>query len=355
MDEQVLVQSVEDNDTVSEEAQVAGGSGGGSDDRAAAEAERLEISRVQRFWAEQGDLLLDTARECILAAWRPGTWDRYGGVLSSYWNWLRRGGIWPITDPVASSANYLGYLFDKGLQYKTINVHHSGIAARLPLFQGISLGRNVQICKLMKGIRNRRQTVKKLVPVWSVEEVLMFFVMEWGELSILPLEQLTIKVVMLVSLVTAKRPRSLKLMTVAKDFFRQKEDSMEFVLVGWRNTQEPVVLTICEVSQLDPVTHVNEYVRRMAKIWKSDQLIVSERKPYEAANTKQIVKCLKEAIVASGQFGTGGSVRSKSATRARLRGASQVDVMKVGDWTRVSTFMEYYFKPTSAFANAVLE
>ena len=50
MDEQVLVQSVEDNDTVSEEAQVAGGSGGGSDDRAAAEAERLEISHVQRMW-----------------------------------------------------------------------------------------------------------------------------------------------------------------------------------------------------------------------------------------------------------------------------------------------------------------
>ena len=26
--------------------------------------------------------------------------------------------------------------------------------------------------------------------------------------------------------------------------------------------------------------------------------------------------------------------------------------MKAGDWTRVSTFMEYYFKPTSAFAES---
>ena len=78
------------------------------------------------------------------------------------------------------------------------------------------------------------------------------------------------KVAMLISLVMAKSPSSLGLMTVLPDYFRQLEDSIEFVLVGLEKhsredyVQEPVLLTRCEVSQLDPVSHVKEYMKRMA-------------------------------------------------------------------------------------------
>ena len=133
---------------------------------------------------------------------------------------------------------------------------------------------------------------------------------------------------MLVSVVMSKRPSSLKLMTVAKDFFRLKEDSVEFVLVGLEKhsgkdyVQKPVVLTKCDITQLDPVSNVKEYVRRTKRLRKLDQLIISDKKPYEAASMKLIAKYLAGAIEASGQCGTGSSLRSKAATRARLRGAS---------------------------------
>ena len=97
--------------------------------------------------------------------------------------------------------------------------------------------------------------------------------------------------------------------------------------------------------RLDPVTHIKEYVRRMGKIRQSLQLVVLAKVPHKSASLVLISKYLKDAIIYSGQLGTGQSVRSRASTKARLGGASLGDVLKAGDWSRASTFRAFYFKP----------
>ena len=82
---------------------------------------------------------------------------------------------------------------------------------------------------------------------------------------------------------------------------------------------------------------------------------MSAKLPHKTANPVLISKFLKDAIIKSGQLGTGRSVWSGATTKARLGGASLGEVLRAGDWSRVSTFKDFYFKLDNDFLEAVLK
>ena len=165
---------------------------------------------------------------------------------------------------------------------------------------------------------------------------------------------------MLIGLVMAKRLSSIALMTVLLEHYRLLEDSVEFLLIGLEKhsregfTQKSVMIYKYRDPRLDLVAHIQEYVKRTGKIRRSLQLMVSAKLPHKVASPVLILRYLKDAILHSGQLGMGNSVRSRASTKARLGGASLGDVLKAGDWSRASTFREFYFKPDTDFLDAVL-
>ena len=76
------------------------------------------------------------------------------------------------------------------------------------------------VCKVMKGIYNLKPPKKKLILIWLMRTVLAFFKESWGDVRSLLLEELTIKMTMLIGLAMAKRPSSMALMTVLPDHYR---------------------------------------------------------------------------------------------------------------------------------------
>ena len=62
--------------------------------------------------------------------------------------------------------------------------------------------------------------------------VLSFFNQDWGDMKLLSLEELTIKMTMLIGLVTVVRLRSIALITVLPEHYMQLKDSVEFLLIG---------------------------------------------------------------------------------------------------------------------------
>ena len=158
------------------------------------------------------------------------------------------------------------------LAYRTINLHRLAISVKLPPYNGTPLGEQAVVCKVMKGIRNLKAPKKRLAPTWSVKAVLSFIKQDWGDIKQLSLEELTIKMMMLIGLVTAKRPSSIALMIVLPEHYRQLEDSVEFSLIGLEKhlregyTQESVMIFKYRDPRLDLVAHIKEYVRRTGKI-----------------------------------------------------------------------------------------
>ena len=84
-------------------------------------------------------------------------------------------------------------------------------------------------------------------------------------------------------------------------------------------------------------------------------LFVITRLPHSAAKKTTIGTWISKVISLSGQTGSGGSVRSASASRALSRGASLEEVLSAGDWARESTFRLFYYKPGPfSFVDSVL-
>ena len=119
--------------------------------------------------------------------------------------------------------NYLGLLYDKGLQYRTINCVRSALSSTLQLIDGFKVGQHPLITRLMKGIFNTRPPIKKVCEAWSVQKVL-HLLKTWGPASKLDLKLLTLKTVVLLALACAKRCDSLSLLSVKDDFYEISEN-----------------------------------------------------------------------------------------------------------------------------------
>ena len=331
--------------------------------RVSTEHETATTGRCTDYWAirpENGGLSR-CAKELIGASWRPGTEGQY----SRAWRrWLRycksSPGVSPITPSLNQVIEYLTSLYTAGLQYRTINVHRSALSMTLKPVEGFNVGDHPLVRRLMKGVFNVRPPKKKLVPSWSVQKVLDTLA-EWSPSAKLDLKTLTYKTVMLVSLATAKRCSSLSLLSVKPGFCeisgsqaRLQPDGLE------KHSREEYLGTPVRIKvfkedvRLDPVHYLRAYVRRTRHLRQGNRLFVSVVKPHKAVLSETISRWLRSVISLSGQWGTGGSVRSVSTSCALGKGATLQNILEAGDWARVSTFRRYYYDASHVIQDKIL-
>ena len=165
---------------------------------------------------------------------------------------------------------------------------------------------------------------------------------------------------MLVSLATARRCSSLSLLSVKPGFCEISESQARLQLDGLEKhfgeeyLGTPVkIKAFREDVRLDPVHYLKAYVRRTRHLRQGNRLFVSVVKPHKAILTETISKWLRSVISLSGQWGTGGSVRSVSTSCALGRGATLQNILEAGDWARVSTFKKYYYNASHVIQDKV--
>jgi len=85
------------------------------------------------------------------------------GITNTYkapWNkwvlWCKERQIDLIDSPLITIIEFLTELFDKGLEYRTINVYRSAISAYHPPIEGTPVGKIKEVCTLLSGIDNLR-------------------------------------------------------------------------------------------------------------------------------------------------------------------------------------------------------
>ena len=257
--------------------------------------------------------------------------------------------------------DYLGFLFNKGLQYRSINCARSALSSTLKPIDGFQVGQHPLVSRLMKGVFNTRPPLPKVCPAWSVSKVLDWL-RQWGPASSLDLKCLTLKTVMLLSLTTSKRCDSLSMFSLKNGFCEISESYVKFQPDGLEKHSRPgLVATPIKIDsykkdvRIDPVYYVKCYLKKTKNIRQSDQLLVTHNFPHKAASVTTISRWIAQVIGLSGQQGTGGSARSGSSSYAMARGATLGAVLEAGDWSRVSTFKNHYYKPVAmSFVDHVL-
>lgn len=103
---------------------------------------------------------------------------------------------------------FLAAQFHAGHGYHSLNVYRSAISAIHPKIDDYEVGSHPLVCRLLKGVFNKRPPLPKYQTTWSVESVITY-VSSMGPNNTLSLKHLTYKLAILLALTTASRSSDL--------------------------------------------------------------------------------------------------------------------------------------------------
>jgi integrase len=261
---------------------------------------------------------------------------------------------------------FLQHLLDAGSGYSVINTARSALSALINLKTGIQFGSHPDVTLFMKGVFNIRPTTPKYVSTWDPVHVLTFLE-QWFPADNITLEKLTLKLIMLILLVTGQRPQIIHRLDLAN--LKTTTDTHEFVVkltdlkqgrVNYR--PDSIVLRAYPSNKkLCVFRYMSSYIQRTALLRKNDtQLILAFKKPHKPASSNTISRWIKTVLnkagIDTGTF-SAGSVRSASTSKAREQGAPVQQILSMGGWTRESTFNKFYNRPivSMPFATRILD
>ena len=233
--------------------------------------------------------------------------------------------------PLKFVLDYLSDLFEKGLAYRTINVHRSAISAYHEPLHGFPIGQSPLVCSLLSGVFNHRPPQPRYPFIWDVEKVLCY-------LKSLPAhknlsdKELTLKLTMMLALTATSRCSEISYLNI--NFMAKTEGKYIFSFnklteVCRRSKSQPTLSfhefeqdkSLCVVSLLDT------YIER-SKPWRQDQqkgqLLLSFVKPHNEVVKSTMSGWIKEVLKQPGinveHFKT-HSTRSVSFSKAHVRTA----------------------------------
>lgn len=249
--------------------------------------------------------------------------------------------------------NFLNHLYEDGKAYSTINTYRSAVSSTIEAVTGKQVGCHHLVSRFMKGVFVGRPPQSKYSTAWDVSQVTEYL-QTLCPLSGLSLKELTLKVVTLLALVSAQRCQSLHFLNLNNMSVMEKQ--IVFVIKDRVKTSRPgkdhqriVISSFSDDIRLCPFTHLKEYLKRTESLRSNnDYLFISYCKPYKEVCSSSIARWLKTVLSLSNIDTTifkAHSYRSAVASKALLKGASVSDIMKLADWSRVSTFNKYYRKP----------
>ena len=208
-----------------------------------------------------------SAAKLISMSTRPGSLAGYESALNKWVSWCCRQQIDPVCVPLSEMLNYLSTLFEKGLQYRTINSHSSVISAYHDYIDGKPVGKHPAVCALLTGVFNQRPPQPRYTFVWDVEIVLVYLKTNMPDNSQLSDKDLTRKLTVLMALSSASRASSLQHLNIKfmarnemfyKCYFHKLHKS-------WKRGKAPPTISYQAYTQdpnLSVVKTLDEYISR---------------------------------------------------------------------------------------------
>ena len=303
------------------------------------------------------------------SSWRSRTEKHYQSAWKSFDSWCFGKSEDPISCPVNIVLEFLTDLFDKGLQYRTINTYRSAISmTHLPL-DGSLIGSHPLVSRFMKGVFQSRPPCPRYLTTWDVSVVLSHL-RSLSPKEDLSFKEVTFKLTMLMALVCATRADTLHKLDLQFRVF--KHDGISFTIPQLTKTSNPKKPSLKlffpafpQDRRLCPVTYLKHY-EGLTKEFRPELTsnkpnplflsILSPHKPITSSTLSRWIKCiLKDSGIDTSTF-KGHSTRSAATSAARNKSVSVMDIMKVADWSNSNTFTKFYYKPiqSSEFGHRVL-
>ena len=248
---------------------------------------------------------------------------------------------------------FLQELKDSGKGYSVINTARSALSSVILLDSNVTFGSLNLVKQFMRGVYNLVPPQPRYVEVWDPTEVLQIL-KSWSPAKKIGIPKLSMKIAVLILLVTGQRGQILTALNVEKmdidatrvKFEIQNKDVKQGRL-GY--VVEPIILRAYPPDRrLCIYTYLKVYLKRtLHRRGAEKSLFLTVTKPYKRASRDALSRWVKIVLSKAGvdmtKFGP-GSTRAASVSKARSRGVTVDEILKKGGWTRESTFQKFYHK-----------
>ena len=304
--------------------------------------------------------------ELILDAWRTSTKKVYTTYLKKWAVFCVRQGVKILSPKLTQACTFLKNISKEGSGYGAVNTARSALSAILPQFEGHSFGTHPMVCWLVKGAYNRNPPKARYTCFWDVRKVFRVF-KDWGPSKDLTLKLLTLKLTVLLLLVTSQRGQTILGLSI--DDLEVSNVAVFKLKVLLKHNRlgdrlDTIVLKkYTESKRLCVVTTLKEYLRRTKELRKGEtQLLISFLKPNKAISRDTLarwtIKVLQMADIDTQKY-KGHSTRGASASAAKRLGCSLNQIMRQAGWKSVESFSRFYDKDleqeTTTVGNTLLQ
>ena len=273
-------------------------------------------------------------------------WERY----------CKQRGVHPLYSPVKDALNFLQELLDDESVHRgfsAIGTARSALSSVLIYPNGLKFGDIPEVKLFLKGVFNLRPVTPRYLTTWD-PDVVLEFLKTWSPAKSLSLKQLSMKLVVLILLVSGRRGQILPELNVDN----MVVDNTKYVFIfpapkakegrpGY--TVEPIKLKKFSPDRRLCVHHyLTIYLERTLLLRGAIRnVFVTSRKPYKVVSrdtfSRWVKTVLKKAGIDTSVF-SAGSTRAASTSKAFRLGAPLDDILKGGGWSRATTFSKWYKK-----------
>ena len=321
------------------------------------------------------------ASEFTAEALRDSTRASDDSKLECFFEWCNDLPCDPYSASLGQVADFLVFLFDKGLAISTIRGYRSAIASCHRGFQDeSSISESSILSSLCRSFVLKRPPVKTLLPAWSLPVVLKAL----SEAPFEPLHKaslhcLAIKTAFLVAIASGHRVSTIHALSIEPGHIRWEPAGVrliprpDFIAKNQSPSSQPVEIFLPTMSSSPsveadkvwcPVRALKWYLDRTKTKRSSSSLFFSSIEPFKAIYkpliSRWLVECISmagpEALV-SGRI-RAHDTRSVSSSWALFNGASLKDIQQAAYWSSPNTFISCYLKDVLAaeasFASVLL-
>ena len=317
------------------------------------------LAALDRNFKDSG--FSERVRSLLMASWRKGTQSDYASKFKKFNCWCNQRQKDPYTATIVDCAEFLTYLYDSGLKYRTISGYRSMLSAIVHPINNVPVGQHPHLIRLLKGVFVSRPPVSRLVPDWDLMKVLNALQKPPFEpLRKIKLKYLTLKCAFLVAITTFRRCADLQALRLGEGFVCVQNRGITFLRPGLSKQDRPghtgskiFVPTFKKNKKLDPKRTLYWYLKRTDDFRDSEdgdvvRLFLSYVEPHQPVSSKTISRWLVETIKSA--YGEqkihvrGHSTRAIGPSWALFNGAPMKAILEAADWSRESTFTKYYLR-----------
>ena len=195
----------------------------------------------------------DKAAHIIINSWRVGTKRQYQTCLKKWEEFCGKQQIDPVRPTLTMILDFLTELYEQGQQYSSLNTARSALSSVIALSGEVPAGRHPLVCRFLKGVFQERPALSRYVDTWDVSLVLNY-IKDQYPLEKLGLKELTLKLVVLISLLSGQRTQTLQQLCM-KDIILTDSDCTMHITTPHKHTrpgahQAPIRLPMYNDSRL---------------------------------------------------------------------------------------------------------